>query len=147
MTRSLHDNFVLGYSVDAEAASIVIRTEYRDQGAPFERTNARFEGVVVYLFRDNLGGILFDITEESMEYILRDYAGDFEWGTRYGWPWVQAGAGDPHGHVTSLGAKAFRVQSSIGFDGFIVAKSFVVEAADQADAEGRPSDGADRQRR
>ncbi len=138
MTRSLHDNFVLGYSVDAEAASIVIRTEYRDQGEPFERTNARFEGVAGYLFRDNLGGVLFDITEESIDYILRDYADDFEWGTRYGWPWVQAGTGDPRDYVTSMGARAFRVQSSIGFDGFIIAKSFVIEAAEQAAA----TDGA-----
>ena len=132
MTRSLHDNFVLGYAVDAETASILIRTEYRDRGKPFERTNARFEGVVGYMFRDSLGGILFDIVEEPMDYILRSYASEFAWGTRYGWPWAQAAEVAPADHVSSLGAKAFRVQSSIGFDGFVIARKLVVEAADQA---------------
>ena len=118
MTRSLHDNFVLGYTVDAENNSILIRTEYQDR-EPFERTNARFEGVVGYSFRDNLGGILFDITEEPMEYILRTYAEDFEWGTKWNWPWINAGTVSPIDHVTSLGAKAFRVQSAVGSDGFM----------------------------
>lgn len=134
MTRSLHDNFVLGYTVDAEAATLVIRTEYRDRGEPFERTNARFEGVVGYLLRDNLGGILFDITEERFEFVLRDFARDFEWGSRYDWPWTAAGDRDPSEYVRSIGAKSFIIWSTVGFDGFVVAKSFVVEAADQADA-------------
>lgn len=69
MTRSLHDNFVLGYTVDAENNSILIRTE------------------------------------EPMEFILRTYAEDFEWGTKWNWPWINADTVSPMDHVTSLGAK------------------------------------------
>lgn len=141
MTRSLHDNLVVGYSVEAERARIVIRTEYRDRGEPFERTNARFDGVIGYFFHDNLGGILFDITEEPLENILRDYGADFDWGSRYGWPWVQAGWSDPHEHVASTGARAFRVHSSIGFDGFVIAQTLTIEPGEHASATDLPAKG------
>ncbi len=129
MKRSVHDNFVLGYSVDAEAASILLRTEYRDQGEPFEKTNVRFDGVIGYKFRDNLGSILFDIEEDSFDRILEEHAGDFAWGTRYGWPWLSASADeDPAEFVRANGATVFRIQSSIGFDGFVISKTMSIEA-------------------
>jgi hypothetical protein len=60
-TRSIHDNHVLGYSVDAKRRSIVLHTEFRFGSAPFERTDVKFEGVLGYHFQDSLGGILFDV--------------------------------------------------------------------------------------
>jgi len=75
MDRSIHDNFVTGYSVDCALRTITIHTEYRDQGEPFERTDVRFEGVVGYLFRDNLRGILFDIEVDTMVVSSRNSPG------------------------------------------------------------------------
>ena len=131
-TRSVHDNFVLGYSVDCEKRTIVLRTAYRDQGEPFERTEVRFEGVVGYMLRDALDGVLFDIEEDSIERVLEEHAADFAWGARYGWPWPLAGNLDPRQHVASKGARVFRVQGQSCFDGFVIAQTMTIEAAEQA---------------
>ena len=111
----------------------MIRTEYRDQGQPYERTNVRFGGVIGYMLRDNLSGILFDIEEDSLERILAEHAADFEWGSRYGWPWPSASRNtDPREHVKSSGARVFRIQSSTGFDGFVIAREMRLEEAEPA---------------
>ncbi len=127
MTRSIHDNFVLGYEVDAERRSIIVHTEHRYGEEPFERTDVHFDDVLGYLFLDSLGGILFDIVEASIDSIVEAHAANFEWGTRYGWPWIPSGDMDPATFVASHDATTFRVESSIGFEGFVVAKSMRLE--------------------
>ncbi len=134
MTRSVHDNFVLSYTVDCEDRSLTLRTEYRDQGEPYERTDVRFEGVLGYMLRDGLGAILFDIEEDSMARVLKEHARDFEWGARYGWPWAEAGGVDPREYVKSKGGKVFRIQGQSCFDGFVIARSMTVDAVEHADA-------------
>ena len=88
--------------------------------------------MVGYLFRDNLGGILFDITEEPFEYILRDHEAEFAMLSPYGWPWAEMSTSKPQAYVNATGSKAFCVQSTIGFDGFVIAKSLVIEAAEES---------------
>ncbi len=41
----VHDNHLVGYEVDGNARRIVLRTENRDRGTPFEKTEVVFEGV------------------------------------------------------------------------------------------------------
>lgn len=137
-TRSVHDNYVLGYSVDSEARTVVVRTEYRDRG-PFERTDVHFEGVLGYLLQDSLGGILFDIEAVEFESVYREHAALFEAGANYGWPFQRCRS-DPGDYVRAAGASTFRIQSSIGFDGFVVCQSMRFEAV-QMDA---AADGASR---
>lgn len=126
MTRSIHDNHVLGYEVDAREKSIVIRTEFRDKGEPFERTDVRFEGVVEYLFQDNLDGILFGIEEGSLEDLMASpYRANLESGERSDWPW-----NEKLEEIRSLGVRVFFIESSFGFDGFVVSRSMVIEAVE-----------------
>jgi hypothetical protein len=80
MTRSIHDNLVLGYAVDVERRTIVLHTEFRDRGEPFERTDVRFEGVLGYHFRDSLGGILFDIERVDFAELVARHADLFQAG-------------------------------------------------------------------
>ena len=141
MTRSIHDNHVLGYSVDVESRTIVLHTEFRDQGEPFERTDVRFDGVLGYWFRDSLGGILFGIEQVDFARVAEDYAEMFKAGASYGWPF-QSCDGDPVAFVRSAGATAFQIDSSIGFDGFVVCKTMTVEAAQQDHAADRRRSGA-----
>jgi hypothetical protein len=125
---SVHDNFVLGYAVDLMTRTLVIRTEYRDQGEPFERTNVRFEGVIGYLIRDCLDSVLFDIEEESIESIIRDFTPDLEWGAKYGWPWPGASGPDGVRERVALGdVKTYSIQGASTFDGFVIARSMTFE--------------------
>ena len=140
MTRSVHDNFVLSYTVDCEGCSITLHTEYRDRGEPFEKTDVRFERVIGYLVRDGLGGILFDIEEDSIDRILEEHSADFTWGAKYGWPWSDAGGLAPRDYLKANGGKVFRIQGQNCFDGFVIARNMVVEAVEHADAACGPSD-------
>lgn len=134
MTRSVHDNLVLGYAVDCEECTITLRTEYRDRGEPYERTDIRFEGVLGYLLRDGLGGILFEVEEDSIDRVLEEHSADFAWGAKYGWPWASAGSVDPREHVKANGGRVFRIQGQNCFDGFVIARSVTVEAAEHSHA-------------
>jgi len=136
MTLSVHDNTVLGFTVDAVNARIVIRTEYRDGGALHEATNVRFEGVIGYVIRgDGLRGILFDIEEADIERVMAEHGMDFVWGERYGWPSWPAGdvPKDPRERIRALNLKVFRIQSVTVFDGFVIAREMVFERAGGSD--------------
>jgi len=135
MMRSVHDNFVLGYSVNCETKTLVVQTEYRDQGEPFERTDICFDGLLGYLLQDSLGGVLLDIEQVDFEEVHHAHADLFAAGARYGWPFQQCSS-DPRDYVKAAGAATFSIQSSIGFDGFVVCKSMTIEAAQLDDAAG-----------
>ena len=141
MANSIHDNHVLGYSVDAEFRTIVLHTEFRDRGEPFERTDVRFDGVLGYWFQDSLDGILFGIEQVDFARVAADYAAMFQAGAPYGWPFGVC-AGEPEAFVRSAGATAFQINCSIGFDGFVVCKTMTVEAAQQGHAAGERRSGA-----
>ena len=136
MPRSIHDNFVLRYSVDAERATIKISTEFRDQGQPYERTDVHFEGVIAYSLRDGLDGCLFDIEEDTLDRILEEHADEFRWGLRYGWPgsWNK-GPEAVRKHVATSGAHVWRIQGQNVFDGFVIARRMSLHAAEQADGD------------
>lgn len=132
MTRSIHDNHVLGYSVDSERVEILIRTEFRGKGPPFERTDIRFHGVLGFLLLDSVGGVLFDVDELEIDQVLREYGQFFARGVRYGWPGVWNSSDTAvASHVASQGAKVWRIQSSIGFDGFVIGQAMSVVAAEE----------------
>jgi hypothetical protein len=139
MPRSIHDNYVVGHSVDVRDRSIVIRTEKRELGQAVELTNIRFDGVLGYVFRDSLGGILLDVYAIDWDTLRRDYAVLFEAWDKWAWPF-QGCLGDPAEHAKASGATAFQIDSAIGFEGFVVSRSMIIEAAQQAPA----ADGASR---
>lgn len=120
---SVHDNFVLSYTVDGEARRITVRTEYRDR-EPNERTDVVFEGVLAYHFEgDTLNSILFDIEQAPLGHILDVHRELFARLKNRGWP---VPAYDSESglleRLESDGVKAFVVHSSYGMDGFVLAK-------------------------
>jgi hypothetical protein len=129
MTRSVHDNYVLGYTVDCKAGTILIRTDDQYKGV---LTNVRFEGVIGYLLLDNLAGILFDIAEVTIDQLLERYAEDLGYWGNY-WPgmWFDPEEKDPKEYLAEVGASAWDISSPIGFYGFVIGKSMTIEAADE----------------
>jgi hypothetical protein len=121
---SVHDNVVMGYSVDSSNKEILIRTAYDSSNLPIENRCITFSGVEGYLFLDNLQGIIFDIKEANPEDVYENYRGYFEKGQRYGWPstWNKSLRG-----VIDFVSSNNLVDSSFGFDGFVVAKKMVME--------------------
>ncbi len=61
---TVHDFHLIGYSVDVDARTILLRTEWRYADQPRRKVDALFEGVEAYAFRDDPPGtILFGIEE------------------------------------------------------------------------------------
>jgi len=124
MTRSIHDNRVLGYEVDVRMRSLVLSTEFTEHGE-HERTDVVFTDVLGYHLFDALGGILFAIEPIDLADLVRKEATLFADGAKYGWPFKGC-SGDPVAFAESRGMRAWRIDSSIGFDGFVVAKAMTL---------------------
>ena len=64
--RSVHDNRIIAYEVDAESRRIILHTRF-DGRTPIEYTDVVFNGVLAYKFEnDNFGNIILDIEEVSL---------------------------------------------------------------------------------
>jgi hypothetical protein len=124
MTRSIHDNQVLGYEVDVRARMLVLRTEYREHGAS-ERTDVVFTDVLGYHLFDKMGGILFSIEPIAIEQLVAEEAELLAKAEQYGglFPWRVAELVE---RARATGATAYRIDSSIGFDGFVVCRSMAI---------------------
>ena len=133
--RATHDNRVLGYEVDGVRRRLVLHTAYEDGGAD-ERTDVVFEGVIAYHLVDDVIGssILFDVEEVELTQWAAENTPLLERGARYSWPgpWnrsVEAVVA----YATDAGCKPFRISPSFGLDGWVLAQSCEVVAAEVSD--------------
>lgn len=124
---SVHDNRLLGYSVDCAARRIVLATVY-DEGQAHECSDLVFTGVVAYHFEgDAFGTILFDVMEASLRDVCAEYSEVLVRNRDYGWPitgWTSV-----EQLVATLcerGVKGYFVQSSCGMFGFVLAEQMTV---------------------
>src|SRR5262245_10364617 len=123
--RSIHDNRIIAYEVDAENRQIVLHTRF-DSKNPIEYTDVVFIGVHAYRFEnDNFGNIILNIEEVPLSNLLVENADTFERGMKYAWPgvWNQSFEASLH-HLESQRAKAFEISSSFGLTGWVIAESY-----------------------
>jgi hypothetical protein len=125
MTKSVHDNFIIGYEVHCERREIRLLTEYRDRGTPFERTVVLFTDVEAYHFEhDCFGNIVLDIEEIPAETILTQHQSQFEEGRRLaGWPrfWEKS-FDDARSYLREHGIRGFELSSSCGMSVWVLAQ-------------------------
>ena len=120
--RSVHDNRIVAYQVDAERRRIVLHTR-DEEPVPAEQTDIVFEGVLAYYFEgDNLGSILAGVKEIALEQLVGKNRALFEREHKYAWPgpWNTSPEASLH-HFQSNGAKAFEISSYYGLAGWVVA--------------------------
>jgi hypothetical protein len=121
--RSVHDNHILRYSVDARLRTIRIETEY-PHSIPPERTDLIFEGVQAYFFEHDLfESIILDLEKAEIGFITQEFRELFENGARHGWPlgW-QPKKETITEYFTRLELSAFVLSASYGMDGWIICK-------------------------
>jgi hypothetical protein len=125
MTRhSVHDNNVYAYGVDCTNRRVVLHTEYLEAGAN-EFTDVVFTGVLAHHFEDVMrGNILFDINEVDVDWVTTEWATLFAARKNQGWP-----EGVEYHRANELpivlrqrNLKAYRIQSSYGLDGWVLAE-------------------------
>jgi hypothetical protein len=124
---SVHDNFVTSYTVDAEKREIILRTVYRDGGAN-ECTDIIFSDVAAYRFTgDNFQTIVFDVSETTIEDVLKMDRSVFTAEKNYAWPIHYQSEADLLEKMTSQEMRAFLVHSSNGMGGWVWAKNMSKE--------------------
>ena len=129
---TVHDFHLIGYSVDVDARTILLRTEWRYVGQPLRKVDAVFEGVEAYAFRDDpLGTVLFDIEEVDATRALEARWKELdESHRRSGSPRFWRGAPDETRasfvKLLAQGAKWFEVSSSIGMNGWVFCRSLAL---------------------
>ncbi len=123
--RSVHDNFVYGYSVDCERRRLVLHTAYKDR-EPHEFTDIVFRDVVAHHFEHVLpGNILFDVEEVDLTHLVRENAALFGQSWRYAWPPFEYD-GDLELLIRLMQAasvRAYAIGSSYGLSGWVLAGS------------------------
>jgi hypothetical protein len=125
----VHDNHLVGYTVDGKSRRIELRTEHREAGRLCETVDVIFEGVLAYSFRyDCLGSIIFDICEQPFVATLEAHWSELEAGHRQsGWPpFWQGDEAKTREQIATLvqeGAKWFELSSSYGMEGWVLCRS------------------------
>ncbi len=130
MTRSIHDNNVLSYTVDAAKGEIVLRTAFPERDGP-EFTNVLFRGVTAYFFEgDNLQTILLNIGEVPAEQVFERERERFKENRAFLWPggWNDSDA-SVMAHIATTGVRAYVIQSAYGMAGWVWATSIGILAA------------------
>jgi hypothetical protein len=144
MTRSVHDNHLLGYEVDGVSRRIVLHTEYAYGQEPFEKTDVVFEGLVDHWFRHPvIPSIVFDVMEADARFLLTRDRALLDEGHRIGgWPsfWRDTVDGMLEA-IAAQGGRMWEISSSYGLDGWVVAASCEFRAVEP---EGRNDRGVEK---
>ena len=126
MSRSVHDNYLTGYSVDSKSKTIRFQTEYQDGGEPFEYTDVVFSGVVDHMFINAvMPSIILNIEEADPSFVLnRDIAYIKEGSRVGGWPTLyNKNIDDLISQIRSNNLKVYQIYSSLGMDGWVICDS------------------------
>jgi hypothetical protein len=119
-----HDYHLRGYQVLDFGSTVTLDLVYDYPGLPKLESTVRFDSVELYMFSHTAGTILFGIEMVPLEAILSEHRKYIEsaavtQGVR-GW---HDGIESYRRYLTNAGAKGWEITSSIGFDGFVIAKS------------------------
>lgn len=84
---NVHDNLIIGYTVDFKEKKIIMNTEYWD-GDYHEETTLTFNGVIAHNFKE-VGeslSVIFDIEEFPIEDFITDELNLLNTFKNYAWP-------------------------------------------------------------
>lgn len=125
MGRSIHDNVIVGYSVDCRSREIRLQTEFEGRDGLHENTTVVFVGVEAYFFEnDGSQNVIFDVVEDTAESVLAQNVERFREGHRQaGWPrfWTDS-VDDVRAYLHKNQIRAFWLESSVGMSGWVLAQ-------------------------
>lgn len=121
----VHDNTCRGYRFSGESHQLVLETEYpsgsEKQG---ERSDIIFEGVWCHHLESiHDGNIIFDIEQVELTQVEKEFRSVFERLRNYGWPPLENKSDSFSAVVERRQLNVYRIGSSYGINGFVVAES------------------------
>jgi hypothetical protein len=119
-----HDFHLSGYEVRDRGETITLRLAYGYPGEESDRSCIRFSDVALYNFVHTTNSIITDIYELAIPELLQEIDADVvEWNRMYGVRYWKDSLKDYGLLLQAEAYKAWRVESAIGFFGFIIAKA------------------------
>jgi hypothetical protein len=121
-----HDFHIGGYEVRHFGSEIVLHLVYDYPSSPREESHIRFADVELYHFVHTGGTIIFGIDEVPVSRILDEFwERILHWAKQHGGVphWDRDDRASYQAKIGANGYKAWDISSSIGFAGFVIAKS------------------------
>lgn len=125
---SIHDNYIVEYTVNSVLKEIVLKTEFRDR-PEIEKTDVLFSGVIGYHFQyDCLGSILYDIEQVDPNVLLKENLNHIKESARMSGALANLSGSEEESKIyfRESGIKGFYINCSLGLDGWIFAKAKVL---------------------
>lgn len=129
MKGTVHDFHLFAYEVNGRERSIVLHTEFPHGERPFKQVDVLFEHVMDHCFRNpSIPSIIFAIEEaDAFAIVSRDKHAIDEGHRTGGWPtfWDHTVESMTRS-IFDAGCKMFEITSSIGLEGWVVARSCTI---------------------
>ncbi len=119
-----HDYHLVKYEVSDSGETIVFHLAYEYPEQETLHSNIKFLGVAFYNFIHTTNAIIIDIEEVSLSDLLDEIANDIQqWSRMFDLRLWKDNLQNYRLRLQSDGYKAWRIESAIGFYGFVIAKS------------------------
>lgn len=127
-----HDFHLTGYDVRKSGSEIVLHLLYDYPSCPREESHIRFQSVELYHFVHTGGAIILDIVETPLSQVFQEFGDRIQvWANQFGIQhWDYADPASYQRKLEAQGLCAWEISSSIGFAGFVIAKS-IEDVTDQ----------------
>jgi hypothetical protein len=120
-----HDFHLAGYSVSDFSATIVLELVYDYPDQPAETSRIKFSDVEAYHFVHTGGAIILDIAQVSVAELLQQVGDQLaeRWRLHGGYTHWDDDRAKYLATLEQNGYHAWTIDSAIGFEGFVIAKS------------------------
>ena len=121
-----HDFHLKGYSVLESGARIILDLAYDYPGVEKEQSRIEFSDVACYHFNHTTAAIITDIEEVDLKTLVEEQAALLvSFAHKHGLAHWRTDAVEYLGALKSKGMRAWRLESAIGFSGFVIARNVV----------------------
>jgi len=119
-----HDFHLREYRVSDFGKRITLDLVYDYAGRPKDESQIEFSDVALYNFTHTGGAIVTDIEETSLDDLMKEVGSSVvSWHHQHGLTGWRDNLENYRSTLESAGQKAWRIESAIGFYGFVVARS------------------------
>ena len=121
---AFHDFALCAYTVSQSGRQIELALELDTEGSGVLDSRIRFSDVACYRFHHTEGAIITDIDEVAVATVV-DQEADFlrERAHRNGVRFWSGGLSEYKAALAEQGTRAWRIDSAIGFEGFVLAQA------------------------
>jgi len=119
-----HDFHLRGYSVESFGSRIVLHLVYDYPGGEKQESRIEFSDVACYSFQHTTGAIITDIEELDVATLVKEEEDKLlDFARQYGLKFWKTDISNYIATLQKEGLRGWRINSAIGFGGFVIARS------------------------